>query len=105
MWMCIWVYVYARGCIAVSKKYNQMNKKSGGSGSSGGGYSSSGSRGAPASSIWASVKDAIKDLSKLAEEGLTILRAEVQVACFYHLHPFSHLKLGEYCLEWFMNGG
>ena len=49
---------------------------------------------ASSSNIWASVKDAIKDLSKLAEEGLTILRAEVQVACFYYLHPFSHLKLG-----------
>jgi len=45
-------------------------------------------------SIWYLIKDAIKDLVRLAEEGLAILRAEVQVACFYHLHQFSHLKLG-----------
>ena len=46
------------------------------------------------SSIWYLIKDAIKDLSKLADEGLALLRAEVQVCCFYHLHQFSHLKLG-----------
>lgn len=47
-----------------------------------------------ASSVWYLTKDAIKDLSKLAEEGLSLLRAEVQVACFNQLHQFAHLKLG-----------
>lgn len=43
---------------------------------------------------WVMIKEAIKDLSKLADEGLALLRSEVQVICFYHLHQFSHLKLG-----------
>ena len=46
-------------------------------------------------SVWYLIKDAIRELSKLADEGISILRAEVQVACFYQLHQFAHLKLGK----------
>lgn len=45
-------------------------------------------------SIWGGVLQSVKELSKLAEEGLSLLRSEIQVACFHHLYQLSHLRLG-----------
>jgi len=38
-------------------------------------------------------KGCAKELSKLADEGLSLLRAEAQLSCFHFLHKLSHVKI------------
>jgi len=44
--------------------------------------------------LWAAVQAGVKDLAKLSEEGLALIRGEIQVACFHYLHQLAHIKFG-----------
>lgn len=43
--------------------------------------------------LWKTVQECTKELSKLSEEGLGLMRAEAQVSSFHFFHKLAHMKL------------
>ena len=40
-------------------------------------------------SLWEALRGGLRDLSRLAEEAMALLRGETQAACFFHLHRIA----------------
>jgi len=76
----------------LQRQRSKSTKTSSSKGSSGGKSSSSDALRQQHEPLWVSIGGGLKELSKLAEDGFSLLRGEVQLACFYHLHHLAHMK-------------
>ena len=45
--------------------------------------------------LWAAVHGGARELSKLADEGLALLRGEAQISCFHYLQQLAHIKFNK----------